>query len=43
MLRKKKKLSHIWVKSESDLDQISTKSLINFSHYAENLLVFTAN
>jgi len=31
-------LSHIWVKSESDLDQISTKSLTSFnqSWYARN-------
>jgi len=32
-------LSHIWVKSESDLDQISTRSLTSFnqSWYARNI------
>ncbi len=36
--RRKRMLSHIWIKSESDLDQISTKSLISFnqSWYACN-------
>jgi len=35
---RKRMLSHIWVKSESDLDQISTKSLTssNQSWYAHN-------
>ena len=28
---RKKVLSHIWVKSESDLNQISTKSLTSFN------------
>ncbi len=28
---RKRVLSHIWVKSESDLDQISTKSLTSFN------------
>ncbi len=36
MLRKKKRLSHIWVKSELNL----TSSLISFNHYAENSLTF---
>ncbi len=36
---RKKKLNHIWVKSESNL----TSSLISSNHYAENSLVFTAN
>ncbi len=36
----KKVINHIWVKSESDLDQISTRSLTNFnqSWYACNRL-----
>ena len=36
-------LSHIWVKFESDLDQISTKSLTNFNHYTEYSLACIAN
>ena len=38
---RKKVLSHIWVKSESDLDQISTRSLTSFnqSWYARNTLL----
>ncbi len=37
---RKRMLNYIWVKSESDLDQISIKSLINFnqSWYAHNTL-----
>ncbi len=36
--KRKKRLSHIWVKPESDLGQISTKSLTSFvqSWYAHN-------
>ncbi len=36
---RKRMLSHIWVKSEPDLDQISTRSLTNFnqSWYARNI------
>ncbi len=36
---RKRVLSHIWVKSESDLDQISTRSLTSFnqSWYACNI------
>ncbi len=40
---RKKMLSHIWIKSESDLDQISTRSLTSSNHYAEYLLACTAN
>ncbi len=29
--KRKKKLSYIWVKSESDLDQILTRSLTSFN------------
>ncbi len=36
---RKRMLSHIWVKSESDLDQISAKSLTSFNHYAEYSLM----
>ena len=36
-------LSHIWVKSESDLGQISTRSLISSNHYAEYSLACIAN
>ena len=43
VLRKKKRLSHIWVKPESDLGQILTRLLTSFNHYAENSLAFTAN
>ncbi len=32
---RKRVLSHIWVKSESDLDQILTKSLTSSNHYTE--------
>ncbi len=41
----KRMLSHIWVKSESDLDQISTKSLTNFnqSWYTHNITLFFEN
>ncbi len=40
---RKRVLSHIWVKSESDLGQISTRSLTSSNHYAEYSLVCTAN
>ncbi len=40
---RKRVLSHIWVKSVSDLDQISTRSLINFNHYTKYSLACTAN
>ncbi len=40
---RKRMLSHIWVKPESDLGQISTRSLTSFNHYAEYLLACTAN
>ncbi len=33
----------IWVKPESDLDQISTKLLTSSNHYTKNSLAFTAN
>ncbi len=36
---RKRMLSHIWIISESNL----TSSLINFNHYAENLLAFIVN
>ncbi len=36
-------LSYIWVKSESDLDQLSIKSLTSSNQYAVNLLAFTVN
>ncbi len=36
-------LSHIWVKPESDLDQLSTRSLTSFNQYAVNSLAFTVN
>ena len=44
MLRKKKVLNHIWVKFESDLDQILTKSLTSFnqSWYTHNIELITA-
>ncbi len=38
---RKRVLSHIWVKFESDLDQISTKSLTSSNHYAEYSLLQT--
>ncbi len=42
---RKRILSHIWVKSESDLDQISTKSLTssNQSWYARNIILLFKN
>ncbi len=45
MLRKKKRLDYIWVKSESDLDQISTKSLTSLvqSWYARNITFLFEN
>jgi len=41
VLKKKKRLNYIWVKPESDLDQISTRSLTSFvqSWYACNNLL----
>ncbi len=36
-------LSHIWVKFESDLDQLSTKLLTSSNRYTVNSLVFTVN
>ena len=36
-------LNHIWVKSESDLDQLSTRSLTSSNQYAVNSLAFTVN
>ncbi len=41
--KRKKVLSHIWVKSESDLNQISTKSLTSFNHYTEYSLTCIIN
>ncbi len=45
VLRKKKNLDHIWVKPESDLDQISTKSLTNLvqSWYTCNITLLFEN
>ena len=40
---RKRVLSHIWVKSESDLNQISIKLLTNFNHYTEYSLACIAN
>ena len=42
---RKKVLSHIWVKSESDLNQISTRSLTssNQSWYAHNVILLFKN
>ncbi len=42
---RKRMLSHIWVKSESDLDQISTRLLTssNQSWYARNITSFFEN
>ena len=40
---RKRVLSHIWVKSKSDLDQISTKSLTSFNYYAKYSLTCIAN
>jgi len=42
---RKKVLNHIWVKSESDLDQISTKSLTSFnqSWYIHNITLLFEN
>ncbi len=40
---RKRMLSHIWVKSEADLGQISTKSLTNFNHYAKYSLMCIMN
>ncbi len=42
---RKRVLSHIWVKSKSDLGQISTKSLTSFnqSWYACNTLILTSS
>ncbi len=40
---RKRVLSHIWVKSESDLGQISTRSLINSNHYTKYSLACIAN
>ncbi len=42
---RKRMLSHIWVKSESDLDQISTKSLTSFnqSWYVCNIISLFEN
>ncbi len=40
---RKKVLSHIWVKSESDLDQILTRSLTSSNHYTEYSLACIAN
>ncbi len=42
---RKRVLSHIWVKSESDLDQISTRSLTssNQSWYARNITLLFEN
>ena len=45
---RKRVLSHIWVKSESDLDQILTKLLTSFnqsyqSWYARNIIFFFEN
>ncbi len=40
---RKRMLSHIWVKPESDLDQILTKSLTSFNHYTEYSLACITN
>ncbi len=36
-------LSHIWVKPESNLDQLSTRSFTSSNQYAVNLLTFIVN
>ncbi len=41
--RRKRVLSHIWVKSESDLGQIATRLLTSFNHYAKYSLAWIAN
>ncbi len=45
VLGKKKRLSHIWVKPELDLDQISTRSLTSLvqSWYARNITLLFEN
>jgi len=40
---RKRMLSHIWVKSESDLGQISTRLLTSSNHYTKYSLACTAN
>ncbi len=40
---RKRVLSHIWVKFDSDLDQISTKSLTSSNHYTKYSLVCIVN
>ncbi len=40
---RKKMLSHIWVKFESDLNQISTKSLTSSNHYIKYSLACIMN
>ncbi len=40
---RKRVLSHIWVKSESDLDQISTRLLTSSNHYTKYSLACIAN
>ncbi len=40
---RKRVLSHIWVKSESDLDQILTKSLTSSNYYMKYSLACIAN
>ena len=40
---RKRMLSHIWVKPESDLGQISTRSLTSFNHYTKYLLACITN